>query len=122
MSGLAPTVPSPSARRATRRSWWSLAATLVTLPLGIVLADVIAGALGYSLDDQDAVPTWVAAVAGLAALAVILAPVLVAFLLGRAAVRAGDERARLPMTLAGIGGLLFLAANLAPLLLRALGL
>ncbi len=51
---------------------------------------------------------------------IILIPPLIAFVLGRRAVHAGDARGQLPMLLGGIGAAAFVAINKVPFIVGKL--
>jgi hypothetical protein len=103
--------PHP-AGRALRSAWWSLA----LLPAGFLVATLtgqgLLALLGYDLT-TDRVPADIALLAGIPALAVLLAPPAAAIGFGRRAARAGDRRGRVPVVLATVLAVGLLVVNLA---------
>jgi hypothetical protein len=99
------------------RAWVCLALTLITLPLGVVVGGLALEVLAPGATaDPLAAPLGARAVAGGAALAVILAAPLCAVLYGRRAIRVGDPRGRLPALIGALGSILFLLLNIASVL------
>ena len=104
----------------TRWAWISLACTILTLPAGIIAGSLLIDRLGYDPNNLEALPTGVALLAGSVTMLIILIPPLIAFVLGRRAVRAGDARGQLPMLLGGIGAAAFVAINMVPFIVGKL--
>lgn len=100
------------------RAWICLALTALTLPLGVLVGSFVLEALAPGTGtDPLAAPMVARAVAGTAALVVILAAPLCAVVYGRRAIRAGDPRGRRPALLGALGSILFLLVNIASVLL-----
>lgn len=96
----------------TRRSWIALACTALTLPIGIAAGSLMVAQMGYDPNNLEALPAGIALLTGSVTMAITLVAPLIAFFLGRKAMRAGDARGQVPMLIAGIGGAMFLASNL----------
>ena len=101
----------------TRWAWISLVCTVLTLPAGIAAGSVVIDWLGYDPNNLEDLPSGVALLAGSVTMLIILVAPLMAFVLGRRAVRAGDGRGQLPMLLGGIGAAAFVAMNMGQFVL-----
>lgn len=111
--------PGP-AHRSLHQAWWSL----VLFPVGFVVAMVVGEGipawLGYSEPSFDTTPWWVITVAGVTAVAIFAAPLLVTWHFSTKAVREGEQGGRLPLVVAGVTLGAFVLLNLLGLVAQLL--
>lgn len=109
------------ARHLTRRAWIAVAC----IPIGFVLSMVVGEGLfamqGYDSGDEDA-PAGAIALAGGAGILVFAVPCLVAWLLGRRAVAAGEPQGSTPALVGAVVGAVFVLMNLLGVVGRIAGL
>jgi hypothetical protein len=94
-----PPTPRPDrqrARRLVRLAWGCLALLPVSFVAAMVLGDWLLTVQGRQPGSEDVVPVGIAARAGLPALAVLVAPAVLAIVLGRRARRYGASGGLLP--------------------------
>ena len=93
-----PDAVPPERSHALRSAWWALALVPAGFLLGTLTGEGLLALLGYDLT-TDRVPAQIAVLAGIPALAVLLAPPAAAIGFGRRALRDGDRRGRVPEVL-----------------------
>lgn len=106
---------TPQVSHPSRKAWAAAAFIPVAFVVAMVLGEGLLSWQGYESGD-DNIPFGAVALAGGAALLVLEAPCVAAFVLGRRAVAEGDPDGRAPAWIGGILGVLLLVLNLAAFL------
>lgn len=107
-------------RHLTRRAWIAVGCIPVGFVLSMVVGEGLFAMQGYDSSDDNA-PAGAIALAGGAGILVFAVPCVVAWLLGRRAVAAGEPQGNTPALVGAIVGALFVLTNLVGVVGRLAG-
>ena len=110
-----PSMPGDSANRAYRRAWWSLALYPVTFVAAFVIG---AGLYSVYTDDRGNATWWEKLLAATPAIVVFVLPGILAWTLGRRAVRLGRRDGNAPAYIGAAIAVGFVGLNVFSGLLR----
>jgi hypothetical protein len=108
----APPVIPREAVRDQRRAWLWLLSYPVAFVAATLVAGGIAGLLGYESGSEEMAPWHVLLLAGVPGVLLLLLPGLLAWRLGRRAVREGAPNGMVPAVIGATLGVLFVGLNL----------
>jgi hypothetical protein len=109
---------SQPATNSLRHAWWALAATPLAFIAATLLGNGLLSLLGDDPDAEESIPLGHALLAGIPATLVLIAPALLAVVLGREATRHGERRGRTPAVLGSLVAFYVVAASVVSVIFR----
>ncbi len=81
------------------RAWWVLAATPLAFIAAVLVGNGLLSVQGYDPDSDESIPLGHALLAGIPATLLLIAPAMVAIILGRRAIDRGEPRGKVPVVI-----------------------
>jgi hypothetical protein len=103
-----------------RSAWVAVAFIPVAFVVAVVTGEGLLALQGHESADED-IPAVVALLSGVPAMLVFAVPCVVAWVLGRRAVAAGEARGSTPALIGAVAGVAFIGLNLVGLIGRIAG-
>lgn len=104
-------------RRSLRIAWVSVAVLPLSFVAAIVVGDWLLGLQGYASGSEEPLPIGVVLLAGLPAVAVMIAPTVPAMWFGFRARRLGEPKGLIPAVIGAIAAAWGILTNILPLVL-----